>query len=73
MNRRDVLKLFGVGAFVSPMARGTTQIAAGLKLIEIQKIEHVRFTSVLYKVQMTVSFTNPDTARFCRNAYSLIP
>lgn len=41
MNRRDILKLFGVGASVVPVIGGAPHLAAESKLIETPKVEPI--------------------------------
>ena len=41
MNRRDLLKLFGIGASVVPIVGGSPQLAAESRLIETPKVEPI--------------------------------
>src|SRR5690242_9061186 len=41
MNRRELLKLFGIGAAVVPIVGGAPQLAAESKLVTVPKVEPV--------------------------------
>jgi hypothetical protein len=67
-NRRDLLKLFGIGATVVPLIGGTPEMDAPAKLIEVPKLEPVSIAATdpreilesLGKHEMIVSFKSQD-------------
>lgn len=57
INRRDLLKLFGIGAIAVPVLGGAPQMEAAVQIIEVPKIQPVE----LYTV-----YDIPNTARQLR-------
>lgn len=47
MQRRDLLKLFGIGASIAPIVNGMPRIEAAANLIELPKVEPVSLESAM--------------------------
>lgn len=71
-NRRDLLKYFGVGAVISPLAIGSGAVAA--RLIEVPKVELVKPAGIEIPLdparvkQVTVICHYEDGTRWARSA-----